>query len=94
MVQATKNVLLLLCPCMLRVLPSNSRCLQSHRLAMDLYTTTFNSILYHADPLLSIDSVNNGHSEVTAAKFVTRTNRVTAKQCALRSPCDSYVTQQ
>jgi hypothetical protein len=40
--RATENtILLLLRACMLRALPSNGRCLKSHRLAMSLYATVF-----------------------------------------------------
>jgi hypothetical protein len=38
-------VVLLLCACMLRALPSNGRCLQSHRLATCLYATIYKLIL-------------------------------------------------
>jgi hypothetical protein len=41
-----KAVLLLLSACMLRTLRNNSRCLQSHCLATDLYATIFSSALH------------------------------------------------
>jgi hypothetical protein len=53
----TENtVLLLVCACMLRVLPNNGRCLQSHRLAMSLYATIHTSS-FHVSVLVR-------HSEI------------------------------
>jgi hypothetical protein len=46
-------------------------------------------VLYHVDPLLSNDSVNNGHNE-----FLTCPNGLTGKQCSVHGPCDSYMMRQ